>query len=153
MNAWQKTVAKYTRLHKGKSLTEILPLAKAEYRKTHKVGKIAKKHKTRHHKKRSHKKRGRKQRGGGAMESGAMESGAMESRAMESGAMESGAIEGENIPLPANYYECDNNLFGGKKSKKRHHKKKRHTKKKRGRKQRGGQDEYSERRGPGDPYP
>ena len=43
MNDWQKTVAKFTKLHKGKSLTEILPLAKAEYRKTHKVGKIAKK--------------------------------------------------------------------------------------------------------------
>ena len=57
MNDWQKTVAKFTKLHKGKSLTEILPLAKAEYRKTHKVGKIVKKpRKTRDHKK--------KQRGG-----------------------------------------------------------------------------------------
>ena len=55
MNDWQKTVAKFTKLHKGKSLTEILPLAKAEYRKTHKVGKIAKKpRKTRGHKKKQH---------------------------------------------------------------------------------------------------
>ena len=118
MNEWQKTVAKYTRLHKGKSLTEILPLAKAEYRKTHKVGKIAKKHKTRHHKK-----RGRKQRGGQEMDN----------------ATSGGVIEGENIPLPANYSDCELNLIsqsGGKKSKKRHHKKKRHTKKKRGRKTR-----------------
>ena len=55
MNDWQKTVAKFTKLHKGKSLTEILPLAKAEYRKTHKVGKIVKKpRKTRGHKKKQH---------------------------------------------------------------------------------------------------
>lgn len=117
MNEWQKTVAKYTRLHKGKSLTEILPLAKAEYRKTHKVGKIAKK-------------RGRKQRGGN---SEAMEG-------SEVGAMDSGAIEGpaaysSNDLFETNKYEGDT-MKAGKKSKKRHHKKKRHTKKKRGRKTR-----------------
>ena len=123
MNEWQKTVAKYTRLHKGKSLTEILPLAKAEYRKTHKVGKIAKKHKTRHHKKRGHKKRGRKQRGG-------------EGEAMGGEATSVTSSGGGGEPLPANYSDCDKNLIGGKKSKKRHHKKKRHTKKKRGRKTR-----------------
>ena len=131
MNAWQKTVAKYTRLHKGKSLTEILPLAKAEYRKTHKVGKIAKKHKTRHHKKRSHKKRSRKQRGG-EDELGTMDSGGMDSTATGGGAMDSG-------PVAANSDDYMDNLIsqsGGKKSKKRHHKKKRHTKKKRGRKTR-----------------
>ena len=55
MNDWQKTVAKFTKLHKGKSLTEILPLAKAEYRKTHKVRKIVKKHRnTKGHKKKQH---------------------------------------------------------------------------------------------------
>ena len=122
MNEWQKTVAKYTRLHKGKSLTEILPLAKAEYRKTHKVGKIAKKHKTRHDKKRGHKKRGRKQRGG-------------QDDKMGSDSTSGGGGE----PLAANYSDCELNLIsqsGGKKSKKRHHKKKRHTKKERGRKTR-----------------
>lgn len=133
MNEWQKTVAKYTRLHKGKSLTEILPLAKAEYRKTHKVGKIAKKHRTRHHKKhrtRHHKKRGRKQRGG-------------EGKAMEGAEMDSAAMGGQNTPSAYIHKDLlDTNAFasggmnGGKKSKKRHHKKKRHTKKKRGRKTR-----------------
>ena len=43
MNEWQKTVAKLCKLHKGKSLTQILPLAKIEYRKTHKVGQTVKK--------------------------------------------------------------------------------------------------------------
>ena len=131
MNEWQKTVAKYTRLHKGKSLTEILPLAKAEYRKTHKVGKIAKKHKTRHHKKRGHKKRGRKQRGGQDDE---MNSGGMEGEATSGGETPGGEI---NPMDGATHSDLHGSLVGGgKKSKKRHHKKKRHTKKKRGRKTR-----------------
>ena len=65
MNKWQKMVKKHAGLNKGKSLREILPLAKAEYRKTR--GKKATVHRGTVHKKR-HRRRHRhrhKQRGGG----------------------------------------------------------------------------------------
>ena len=38
MSAWNDMVKKHAKANPGKSLKEILPLAKMEYRKTHKVG-------------------------------------------------------------------------------------------------------------------
>ena len=62
MNEWQKTVSKLCKLHKGKSLSEIFPLAKIEYRKTNKVGQTVKKSKTKTRRGKKH--RGKKQKGG-----------------------------------------------------------------------------------------
>ena len=62
MNEWQKTVSKLCKLHNGKSLSEIFPLAKIEYRKTNKVGQTVKKSKTKTRRGKKHK--GKKQRGG-----------------------------------------------------------------------------------------
>ena len=66
MSAWNDMVKKHAKANPGKSLKEILPLAKMEYRKTHKVGVHKKKGTHRVHKKKgtrgAHKKK--RQRGG-----------------------------------------------------------------------------------------
>lgn len=62
MNKWQETVKRIAKQHPGKSLREILPIAKQEYKKIKHVS-----HPTKHHKKsRAHKRtRGRKVMRGG----------------------------------------------------------------------------------------
>ena len=64
MTAWNDMVKKVAKGNPGKSLKEILPLAKVEYRKTHKVVEHKKKgtHKNKGKKRGVHKKR--RQRGG-----------------------------------------------------------------------------------------
>lgn len=66
MSEWNDMVKKHAKANPGKSLKEILPLAKQEYRKTHKVGEHKKKGKRGVHKKKGkhsvHKKK--HQRGG-----------------------------------------------------------------------------------------
>ena len=66
MSAWNDMVKKHAKANPGKSLKEILPLAKMEYRKTHKVGVHKKKGTHRVHKNKgtrgAHKKK--RQRGG-----------------------------------------------------------------------------------------
>jgi len=62
MNKWRETVKRIAKQHPGKSLREILPIAKQEYKKIKHVS-----HPTKHHKKsRAHKRtRGRKVMRGG----------------------------------------------------------------------------------------
>ena len=57
MNKWQETVKRVAKQHPGKSLKEILPLAKIEYKKMgHSSSNLTKKHKKHHkkHHKKSH---------------------------------------------------------------------------------------------------
>ena len=69
MNKWQETVKRVAKQHPGKSLREILPIAKQEYKKMgHSSSAPTKKHKKHHKKSHSHKRRrshkGRKGRKG-----------------------------------------------------------------------------------------
>ena len=66
MNKWQETVKRVAKQHPGKSLKEILPLAKIEYKKMgHSSSAPTKKHKKHHKKSHSQKRtRGRKGRKG-----------------------------------------------------------------------------------------
>ena len=77
MNKWQETVKRVAKQHPGKSLREILPIAKLEYKKMgHSSSAPTKKHKKHHKKSHSHKRKGsrkgrkgrkgsRRMRGGG----------------------------------------------------------------------------------------
>lgn len=59
MNKWQETVKRVSKEHPGKSLREILPIAKLEYKKMgHSSSAPTKKHKKHHKKSHSHKRKG-----------------------------------------------------------------------------------------------
>ena len=120
MNKWQETVKRVAKQHPGKSLREILPLAKAEYKKMgHVVTKVRKTRKGR----KGH--RGRKSMKGGSC--GSTCSGG------SGGSTSSGGYNQDNITptvggdiQPYNLDEYANNvLHGGSKKRRRGSKKRR----------------------------
>ena len=112
MNKWQETVKRVAKQHPGKSLREILPLAKAEYKKMgHVVTKVRKTRKGR---------KGRKSMKGGSCGS------------TSSGGSVNPLSGGDSTVVPSNQDDYANNLFnGGSKKRRRGSKKRRRGSKKR----------------------
>tara|TARA_B100000902_G_scaffold399823_2_gene472811 strand:- start:3942 stop:4481 length:540 start_codon:yes stop_codon:yes gene_type:complete len=109
MNKWQETVKRVAKQHPGKSLREILPLAKLEYKKMgHSSSASTKKHKKHHKKihshKRKHSRKGRKGRKG--------HKGRRGSRHMKGGEGDSmNSASSDPVPSPFNYEEHTDNLL------------------------------------------